>query len=230
MKQLGKRILARRTRLGITQSALARKVGRTHGWLSAIENGQAGDTPSELLTALAIELGEDPAEYLRLAGRAVLVAEGVIPTAPLDPRVIGAIEAAVERSIRRVGESPATYTAAPDAADPAPDERIVRARRRYWVGQAMAQQKLNAEKLAKRLDWPASQLGPIRAWMRGDLPTGSETRARFARAVGLPSHILESPPPSDEEQLAHWRREAMAEVPWNEDAARDVEERRRATA
>lgn len=104
MKQLGRRILARRTLLGMTQEQLASKVSRTHGWLSAIENGLAGDTPSDLLTALAIELGEDPAEYLRLAGRVVLTAENIIPAAALDPRITAAIESAVERSMNRLGD------------------------------------------------------------------------------------------------------------------------------
>lgn len=103
MRELGKRIKARRLRLGIAQQELARRVGRTHGWLSAIENGKAGEVPAELLTALAVELGEDPADYLRMAGRAVLRAEDIIP-GELDPRVVAAIDQAVERGMDRFAD------------------------------------------------------------------------------------------------------------------------------
>ena len=104
MKQLGKRIRARRTLMGMTQSQLAGRVQRTHGWLSAIENGTAGEVPAELLTALAIELGESPRDYLRLAGRAILQAEGITPAPALDPRISGAIDSAVERAMDRLGD------------------------------------------------------------------------------------------------------------------------------
>jgi transcriptional regulator with XRE-family HTH domain len=104
VKALGKRVKARRTLLGMTQAELAGKVGRTHGWLSGIENGTGGETPAEVLSALAIELGDDPADYLRLAGRAVLTAEDVIPVPPIDPRISAAIEGAVERSMERLGD------------------------------------------------------------------------------------------------------------------------------
>ena len=88
----------------LTQVELARRVGRTHGWLSAIENSSAGEVPAELLTALAVELHDDPGDYLRLAGRAVLRAESVLPTASLDPRVLSAIDDAVSRAIDRLGD------------------------------------------------------------------------------------------------------------------------------
>lgn len=104
MKQLGKRIRARRIILGLTQKQLAGRVGRTHGWLSAIEHGTAGGVPAEKLTALAIQLGENPADYLRLAGRAVLQAENVTPVPGLDPRVSEAIDEAVTRAMDRLGD------------------------------------------------------------------------------------------------------------------------------
>lgn len=88
----------------MTQDQLARRVGKTHGWLSAIENGKAGQVPAEAITALAIELGADPGDYLRLAGRTVLQAEGIQPVAPIDPRITVAIESAVERAMDRLGD------------------------------------------------------------------------------------------------------------------------------
>ncbi len=104
MKELGKRILRARLARKMTQADLAGRVGKTHGWLSAIENGKAGVVPAEMLTALAIELGDEPGDYLRLAGRMVLQAEGVVPASALDPRVSAAIESAVERSMDRLGD------------------------------------------------------------------------------------------------------------------------------
>lgn len=101
MKELGKRIRARRERLGLTQRSVARPLGRTHSWLSAIEHG-TGNPSAELLTALAVALSDDPAEYLRLAGRTVLRAEDIVPLAALDPRVSEAIEAAVARGFDRL--------------------------------------------------------------------------------------------------------------------------------
>jgi transcriptional regulator with XRE-family HTH domain len=103
VKELGRRIRARRVKLGLTQTELATRVGRGHPWLSAIEHGRGGEVPAEILTALAVELGESPVEYLRLAGRAVLQAENVIPT-DIDPRLGGAIEAAVDRAMGRLGD------------------------------------------------------------------------------------------------------------------------------
>lgn len=104
MKELGRRVKARRTKLSLTQAALSAKVGRKHPWLSALEHGKAGEVPAEILTALAIELGEDPMEYLRLAGRAVLRAEDVVPAPAIDPRIATAIDQAVGRAMDRLAD------------------------------------------------------------------------------------------------------------------------------
>lgn len=104
MKELGRRVKTKRIRLGLTQTQVATSVGRKHPWLSAIENGKAGTVPAEILTLLAVQLGDDPAEYLRLAGRAVLQAEHVVPAPALDPRVSAAIDEAVSRAMDRFGD------------------------------------------------------------------------------------------------------------------------------
>jgi transcriptional regulator with XRE-family HTH domain len=111
VKELGRRVRARRLKLGKSQSAIARAVGRSHSWLSNLENGKGGDVPAEVLTALAIELSEEPTDYLRLAGRAVLRAEGVTPV-DLDPRVVAAIDQAVERGMDRLMDRLAERVAA----------------------------------------------------------------------------------------------------------------------
>jgi transcriptional regulator with XRE-family HTH domain len=102
VKELGRKVRARRNKLGLKQTQLAERVGRTHGWLSALENGKGGDTPAEVITALAVELGEDPSDYLRAAGRTVLRAEDVMPAPPLDPRITKAIDDAFERMADRL--------------------------------------------------------------------------------------------------------------------------------
>lgn len=102
MKELGRRIKARRTKLGMSQTALAATVGRKHPWLSGLEKGE-GNPSAEIITALAVELGDDPAEYLRLAGRTVLRAESVVPT-NLDPRVSQAIDDAVSKAMDRLAD------------------------------------------------------------------------------------------------------------------------------
>jgi transcriptional regulator with XRE-family HTH domain len=66
-KALGRRIKGRRIGLGINQTDLARKVGRSHAWLSMVERGE-GHPPAEVLRALAGELDEPAEDYLRLAG------------------------------------------------------------------------------------------------------------------------------------------------------------------
>lgn len=103
-KELGHRIRARRERLGLTQSVVADAVDRSHSWLSALENGKDLQPPSELLTSLALVLDDDPGAYLRLAGRVALVAEGLVPMSPLDPRISAEIEEAVGRAMERLSD------------------------------------------------------------------------------------------------------------------------------
>ena len=101
MRELGKRIHSRRVRLGLTLVDVATAVGRSHSWLTALEKGD-GNPPSEVLTALAIKLGEDPKEYLRLAGRVSLTAADVTPlTRPeLPPGFADAVSAAVAAQLQ----------------------------------------------------------------------------------------------------------------------------------
>lgn len=101
MKELGKRIKRRRLSLGLTQVDVAAAAGKSHAWLHAIESGQ-GNPPAEALVALAIKLGEDPREYLRLAGRVALRAEDVTPvTRPeVPPALAEAIAEAVAVEMR----------------------------------------------------------------------------------------------------------------------------------
>lgn len=75
-------------------------MGRGHSWLVALEKG-TGNPPAEVITGLAVKLGEDPADYLRMAGRAVLTAEGVIPARVTDlpPDTAAAVELAVARAL-----------------------------------------------------------------------------------------------------------------------------------
>lgn len=85
----------------MTLVQLATAVGRSHSWLTALEKGD-GNPPSEVLTALAIELGEDPKEYLRMAGRVALTASDVTPlTRPsVPPGMQAAIAEAVASELR----------------------------------------------------------------------------------------------------------------------------------
>lgn len=76
-------------------------MGKSRTWLVAIEKG-AGNPKAEDLAGLATTLSEDPAEYLRLAGRTVLRAEGVTPLPALDPRMTQAIDEAVNRAFDRL--------------------------------------------------------------------------------------------------------------------------------
>lgn len=108
LKELGRRAKQRRVLLGITQEDLALAVGRSHGWVSALEAGDS-NPPAEVITALAVALGERPEDYLQLAGRAVLRAENVVPAtrmitlteAELEALLTRAAETAVRRGLRR---------------------------------------------------------------------------------------------------------------------------------
>ena len=102
MRELGRRIKSRRTKLGLSQTELGRRVGRSHGHISNLEHGKTPDPPAELLTALAVELGDEPADYLRLAGRVALTAEDLVParTGDLPPQLADAIERAVTSALQ----------------------------------------------------------------------------------------------------------------------------------
>ena len=104
MRDLGRRVRQLRTKAGVSQTALADAVGRSHAWVSDLENGKAGAIPAEVITALAVELGQEPADFLRLAGRAVLKAEDLVPVRQLDTAVLAAIERAVDRASERLGD------------------------------------------------------------------------------------------------------------------------------
>lgn len=79
VKELGRRIKRGRGRLGLSQTEFGRRVGRSHAQISNLERGVTDNPPAELLTAIAVEVGEDPADYLRLAGRVALTSERVVP-------------------------------------------------------------------------------------------------------------------------------------------------------
>lgn len=100
-------------------------------------------------------------------------------------------------------EAPASYDI---------DATTLRRRRAYWIDRALDEGKLNAESIAKKMNWPTSQLGAVRRWLKGDIPDGA-TRTAFAQALMLPLSVLESPPATDHERLVEWRREALEELP-----------------
>jgi transcriptional regulator with XRE-family HTH domain len=89
----------------MTQVDLAIAVGRSHGWVSALEAGDS-NPPAEVITALAVALGDKPEDYLQLAGRAVLRAENVVPATRRITLTEGELEAmltrAAETSVRQV--------------------------------------------------------------------------------------------------------------------------------
>jgi transcriptional regulator with XRE-family HTH domain len=100
MRDFGRHIKRRRLQLGLTQKEVSRAVSRSHGWLSALEKGD-GKPEAETITGLAVKLGEDPKDYLRMTGRAVLTAEDVIPSrvSDLPPETAAAVERAVAAAI-----------------------------------------------------------------------------------------------------------------------------------
>lgn len=84
----------------MTLKDVAAAAGMSHGWLVDLEKG-TGNPKSEALTAVAVKLGEDPKEYLRLAGRVSLTASDVTPaTRPdLPPGMSDAIGVAVAEAM-----------------------------------------------------------------------------------------------------------------------------------
>jgi transcriptional regulator with XRE-family HTH domain len=101
VKELGRRIKKRRLALGLSLQTVAAAASRSHGWLYSIEQG-TGNPKAESLTAVAIALGDDPREYLRLAGRVALTAADFAPMAtPSVPvGVASAIADAVAEELR----------------------------------------------------------------------------------------------------------------------------------
>lgn len=101
MKELGRRIRKRRLTLGLSLKEVAAAANRSHGWLLNLERG-IGNPTSESLTAVAVKLGDDPKEYLRLAGRVALTAADVTPVSlpDLPPAFAEAIAAAVAEELR----------------------------------------------------------------------------------------------------------------------------------
>jgi transcriptional regulator with XRE-family HTH domain len=100
VKELGRRIKKRRLSLKLSLKEVAAAAGKSHGWLYSIEQG-TGNPPSEALTAIAAKLGDDPREYLRLAGRVSLTAADLAPieTPNLPPGYATAIAAAVAEEL-----------------------------------------------------------------------------------------------------------------------------------
>lgn len=101
VKELGRTIVRGRRRLGMSQTALGDRVGRTHGTISNLERGLTDTPPVELLTAIALELGDNPADYIRMAGRVVLTAADLMPAArDLPVGLLDAIEERMRRAFR----------------------------------------------------------------------------------------------------------------------------------
>lgn len=100
MRELGRRVRRARLHHKLTQVDLSRRVGKSHGWLSALENG-IGNPPAEVIVALAVALDEDPEEYLRLAGRVSLRSEDLTPihVGALPPEYAAAIERGVTAAL-----------------------------------------------------------------------------------------------------------------------------------
>jgi transcriptional regulator with XRE-family HTH domain len=99
MKEFGRRVKARRLRMGLSQVELATAVGRSHAWLSLVERGLAPASAAHVL-ALAAQLSEPPEEYLNLAG---LAGSGVSPIAAVT-LTREQIEDLVGRTVRRTLE------------------------------------------------------------------------------------------------------------------------------
>lgn len=96
MKELGKKIRARRLRLKVSLRKLATTVGKSHGWLLLLEQGQIQQPRSEDLTAIADALGEDPQVYLSLAGRVNLAAAHIVPATENVPEWARRLEAKID--------------------------------------------------------------------------------------------------------------------------------------
>lgn len=95
MKELGRKIRARRVKAGLSVRAVAGQIHKSHAWLSNLERG-IGNPKSEDLTAIAVILGEDPAAYLRLAGRVNLAAAHVVPATEDMPAWASRLESKVD--------------------------------------------------------------------------------------------------------------------------------------
>jgi len=85
----------------MSQAMLGDRVGLSRQQISNYEAAKVANPPAEVLTALAVELGDDPADYLRLAGRLTLTAEDLRParTGELSPETAAAVERAVANSL-----------------------------------------------------------------------------------------------------------------------------------
>lgn len=78
----GDRLRELRQKKGLSQRALAEKVGVDFSYLSKIETGKAGYLPgADTIRALAQALGEDPLELLALAEKAPPEVESFAGTA-----------------------------------------------------------------------------------------------------------------------------------------------------
>lgn len=83
---------------------LARDLGMSHAWLSNLERGLMAEPKSEDLTAIAVLLGDDPAEYLRLAGRVSLAAAHLVPTKEDVPAWAARLEAKVNAQAKEIDD------------------------------------------------------------------------------------------------------------------------------
>lgn len=228
MRELGKRIRKRRLLLGLSLKQIAAAANRSHGWLLNVERG-IGNPPSEALTAIAVALGDDPKEYLRLAGRVSLTAADVTPlTRPELPagmtEAIGqALAAQLEPLIARIeaqlppdreivvsdeirvqdGRGQVTEYQGPRAPTPAPVAPIptLRVRRKHWLELARHSRGFTVAELDDTL----GRRGQYALWRDGKTdPKGAQVRA-LAEKLDIPEALIINPPATDEERLSRWR-------------------------
>lgn len=111
MRLLGEKVLLARTKLRLSQDAVARAVGKSHGWLSLVERGLIDRLALEDVYALARVLELDRDEMTRLAGfdepaagpvgRRITLTEGELEALLRRAVVQGVAEALGEAQDRR---------------------------------------------------------------------------------------------------------------------------------
>lgn len=98
MRAFGQSVLLARTKRRMSQDALARAVGKSHGWVSLLERGLIEKPYPEDLRRVVETLGMPEKELTRLV--ASLSSEGVAPAGP-GGRRITLSEEALEELLQR---------------------------------------------------------------------------------------------------------------------------------
>jgi transcriptional regulator with XRE-family HTH domain len=104
MRDFGEKVLLARTKRRLSQDALARQIGKSHGWLSLLERGLIEQPRLEDIYAIAQALELDPKEMAQLAG----VTETSVAAGPVGRRITLSeteLEALLERAVTRGVES-----------------------------------------------------------------------------------------------------------------------------